>query len=130
MIRAVRDAVIAELDDVLPESVFKSYMAAEGPSRYAVVFVARTRKVRPRSTSGQVRDVYTVTVHSVGVDEDSALWVQEHVDAALTDRVLRVPGVKTWAASYVTGRPPSNDDTSDVPMWFTVSQFDIICDPA
>lgn len=128
MIRAHRDAVIVALENVLPGAVFKSYAAAD-KNRYAVVFVARSAKRRSRYMSRQNRDVYTVTVHSVGHDEDSALWVQERVDL-LTGQVLNVPGRALRPVEYVTGQPPNLDDDSTKPLVFTVSQFDIISDPA
>ena len=129
MIRAHRDVVKASLEADLPGSVFSSYSAVKDSKRYAVVFIARTSKPQLRYTSGQVRDVFTVTVHSVGVDEDSALWVQERVDR-LTGRQLVVPGRRLQKVRYVTGRPPELDDDSTAPLWFTISQFDIVSDPA
>lgn len=129
MIRAHRDAVKASLEADLPGSVFSSYSAVKDAKRYAVVFIGRTSKPQLRYTSGQVRDVFTVTVHSVGVDEDSALWVQERVDQ-LTGRQLVVAGRRLQKVRYVTGRPPQLDDDSTAPLWFTISQFDIVSDPA
>lgn len=126
-IRAHRDAVIASLEADLPGAVFKSYAAAS-KSRYAVVFVARSAKRRPRYLGGQSRDVFTVTIHSVGSDEDLALWVQERVDK-LTGRILHVPGRALWPVEYITGQPPNLDDDSTSPLVFTVSQFDIVSDP-
>lgn len=127
-IRATRDAVIASLGADLPGSVFKSYSASD-KARYAVVFIARSSKPRTRLTGGQWRDVFTVTVHSVGTDEDQCLWVQERVDK-LTGRVLTVAGRRLWPVEYITGRPPDLDDDGPAPLWFSVSQFDIISDPA
>lgn len=127
MIRAHRDAVIASLSGDLPGAVFKSYAAAN-VARYAVVFIRRSSKERSRFTSGQVQDVFTVTVHCVGSDEDLALWVQERVDK-LTGRTLTVSGRKLWPVEYITGQPPSLDDDGTHPLWFTVSQFDIISTP-
>lgn len=127
-LRATRDAVIASLEADLAGSVFKSYQASS-KSRYAVVFVRRSSMERSRFMSGQIRDVFTVTVHCVGSDEDSALWVQERVDR-LTGRTLSVPGRKLWPVEYITGQPPVLDDSSTTPLVFTVSQFDIISDPA
>lgn len=126
-IRAHRDAVLASLESDLPGSVFKSY-SASGKSRYAVVFIAKSAMDRARYSSRQNRDVFTVTVHSIGGDEDSALWVQERVDR-LTNRVLPVIGRRVWPVEYVTGRPPELDDDGPSPLWFSVSQFDIISDP-
>lgn len=125
-IRATRDAVIASLQGDLANSVFKSYSASD-KDRYAVVFVARSRKDRVRYTGPQSRDTFTVTVHSVGVDEDSALWVQERVDK-LTGKVLTVSGRSLWPVEYVTGQPPSLDDDGPTPLWFSISQFDIVSD--
>lgn len=127
-IRATRDAVIAELQTRLPGAVFKSYTAASGP-RYAVVFIGRSAKPRTRFTGGQWRDVYTVTVHSVGQDEDLALWVEERV-AKLTGARLTVPGRTVWPVEYITGQPPNLNDDGVKPLWFTVTQFDVISDPA
>lgn len=126
-IRAVRDVVIAALQVDLPGAVFKSYSASD-VERYAVVFVARSRRDRSRYTGPQSRDTFTVTVHSVGESEDTALWVQERVDK-LTDRRLTVLGRSLWPVEYVTGRPPALDDDGPDPLWFTVSQFDIVSDP-
>lgn len=129
-IRAHRDSVIASLQQDLPGAVFKSYSAVAGSlQRYAVVFIAPSTKRRPRYTGGQSRTVYTVTVHSVGLDEDLALWVHERVDR-LTGRVLVVPGYELWPVEFVTSRPPELDDDSPTPLWFTVTQFDVISDPA
>lgn len=131
-IRAHRDAVIADLEARLPGAVFKSYSAAKKAptlSRYAVVFIGRSGKPRTRYTGGQWRDRYTVTVHSVGEDEDLAFWVEERV-VKLTGAHLTVAGRSLWAVEYVTGQPPALDSDGTKPLWFTVSQFDIISDPA
>lgn len=127
-IRATRDAVITSLQGDLANSVFKSY-SASNKSRYAVVFVARSRKDRTRYTGPQSRDTFTVTVHSVGVDEDSALWVQERVDL-LTGRILTVSGRRLRPVEYVTGQACQLDDDGPDPLWWAVSQFDIHSDPA
>ena len=126
-IRAHRDAVIAELQTRLPGAVFKSYSAASG-ARYAVVFIGRSAKPRTRFTGGQWRDIYTVTIHSVGSDEDLALWVEERV-VKLTGVKLTVAGRNVWPVEYITGQPPNLDDDGTKPLWFTVSQFDVISDP-
>ena len=126
--RAHRNAVIAELESRLAGSVFTSYGAAS-KSRYAVVFIGRSAKPRTRFTGGQWRDVYTVTIHSVGASEEECLWVEERVNL-LTGKKLTVPGRTVWPVEYITGQPPSLDDDGTKPLWFTVSQFDIISDPA
>ena len=127
-IRAHRNAIIAELETRLSGSVFTSYGAAN-KSRYAVVFIGRSAKPRTRFTGGQWRDVFTVTVHSVGDSEESCLWVEERVNL-LTGAKLTVTGRDVWPVEYITGQPPSLDDDGTKPLWFTVSQFDIISDPA
>lgn len=134
--RAHRDAVMAELEARLPGAVFKSYSVkgADGkpivyPARYAVVFVALSQKPRTRFSGGQWRHVYTVTVHSVGVDEDTCLWVRERVDQ-LTGKTLSVTGRKLYPAEFVTSRPPDLDSDGPKPLWFAITQFDIISDPA
>lgn len=125
--RAHRDAVIASLQADLPGSVFKSYSAAD-ESRYAVVFIARSSKRRTRYVGPQSQDVFTVTIHSVGSDEDSCLWVQERVDK-LTGRRLVVPGRSLWPVEFITGQAANLDDDGPHPLWFAVSQFDIISNP-
>lgn len=134
--RAHRDAVMADLEARLPGAVFKSYSvkAADGkaisyPARYAIVFIALGHKDRARHSGGQWRHVYTVTVHSVGSDEDSALWVRERVDA-LTGKTLEVAGRKLFPVEFITSRPPDLDDDGPRPLWFTITQFDIVSDPA
>lgn len=127
MIRAHRDAVIASLETDLPGSVFKSY-SASNKSRYAVVFIARSSKRRTRFTGSQSQDLFTLTIHSVGVDEDSALWVQERVDK-LTDKRLVVTGRSLFPVEYITGQAANLDDDGPQPLWFAVSQFDIKSDP-
>ena len=134
--RAHRDAVMADLEGRLPGAVFKSYSAKTSgeqpvvyPSRYAVVFVALSDKQRMRFSGGQWRHVYTVTVHSVGTDEDECLWVRERVDL-LTDRTLEVTGRRLFPVEFVTSRPPDLDDDGPKPLWFAITQFDIISDPA
>lgn len=132
MIRAHRDAVIASLLTDLPGAVFKSYEAAKKAptvTAYAVVFIARSRREQARYTGGQTRDTFTVTVHNVGDSEDSCLWVQDRVDT-LTDQTLTVPGRSLWPARYVTGQPPDLDDDGMTPLWFSISQFDLISDPS
>ena len=128
-LRAHRDAVVAALESVLPGSVFGSYsVVPDGLQRWAVVFIAHTAADRTRYTGPQSRDVFTVTVHSVGLDEDLALWVQERVDS-LTGKTLTVSGRRVWPVEYVTGQPPQLDDDSTSPLWWTVSQFDFYSDP-
>lgn len=128
-VRLHRDAVIASLQQDLPGAVFKSYAAVPGTlQRYSVVFIAPSTKQRPRYMGGQSRTVYTVTVHSVGQDEDLALWVQERAER-LTGRVLIVPGFRCWPVEFITGRPPELDDDGTSPLWFTATQFDITSDP-
>ena len=126
--RAHRNAVIAELETRLAGSVFTSYGAAS-KSRYAVVFIGRSAKPRTRFTGGQWRDVFTVTIHSVGASEEECLWVEERVNQ-LTGAKLTVTGRDVWPVEYITGQPPSLDDDGVKPLWFTVSQFDIISDPS
>lgn len=126
--RAHRNAVIAELESRLAGSVFTSYGAASKP-RYAVVFIGRSAKPRTRFTGGQWRDVFTVTIHSVGASEEECLWVEERVNQ-LTGKKLTVPHRAVWPVEYITGQPPNLDDDGTKPLWFTVSQFDIISDPA
>ncbi|MCH9836054.1 hypothetical protein K0U83_10355 [bacterium] len=131
MIRAHRDAVTASLEADLPGAVFKSYEAAKKAptvAAYAVVFIALSRRDRTRFTGPQSRATFTATVHCVGESEDSALWVQERVDK-LTDKVLTVAGRSLRPVEYVTGVAPDLDDGTD-PLWFTISQFDIVSDPA
>lgn len=127
-LRAHRDAVIASLLTGLPSAVFKSYSASD-KEKYAVVFIARSSKPRTRFTGGQWSDVFTVTVHSVGSDEDEALWVQERVDQ-LTGKILPVAGRKLRPVVYITGQPCQLDDDGPDPLWWAVSQFDIYSDPA
>lgn len=125
--RAHRNAVIAELESRLPGAVFTSYGAAN-KSRYAVVFIGRSAKPRTRFTGGQWRDVFTVTIHSVGSSEEECLWVEERV-SQLTGKKLTIPNRTVWPVEYITGQPPSLDDDGPSPLWFTVSQFDIVSDP-
>ena len=125
--RAHRNAVIAELESRLAGAVFTSYGAAN-KSRYAVVFIGRSAKPRTRFTGGQWRDVFTVTIHSVGASEEECLWVEERVNQ-LTGAKLTVTGRDVWPVEYITGQPPNLDDDGTKPLWFTVSQFDIISDP-
>lgn len=128
--RAHRNAVIAFLEQSLSGAVFKpSGVPAPAPARYAVVYVARSAKPRTRLTGGQWQDIFTVTVHSVGVDEDSALWVEGHVNG-LTGASLTVSGRKVWPAEYVTGVAAGLDDSAPVPLYFAVSQFDIYSNPS
>lgn len=130
--RAHRAAVIAFYQDDLAGIVFtpsEVTKKAAGLKKYAVVFIAPSQKIRSRYSSIQNRDVFTVTVHSVGSDEDSCLWVQERVDK-LTGQALTVAGRSLWPVEYVTGVPPSLDDDGASPLWFSVSQFDIVSDPA
>ncbi len=126
-IRAHRNAVITSLQGDLANSVFKSY-SASNKARYAVVFIARSSKPRTRYSGGQWSDVFTVTVHSVGPDEDSALWVQERVDK-LTGTTLTVSGREVWPVEYVTGQACQHSDDGPDPLWWAVSQFDIRSDP-
>ena len=126
--RAHRNAIIAELETRLAGSVFTSY-GASSKARYAVVFIGRSAKPRTRFTGGQWRDVFTVTIHSVGASEEECLWVEERVNL-LTGKKLTVPNRTVWPVEYITGQPPSLDDDGTKPLWFTVSQFDIISDPS
>lgn len=127
MIRAHRDAVIASLNSDLPGAVFHSYAAANN-TRYAVVFIARAEKERSRYSSAQIRDRFTITVHSVGTDEDSCLWVQERVDR-LTGKTLTVANRFLRPVEFITGTAPDLNDQGTTPLWWAISQFDIISDP-
>lgn len=130
--RAHRAAVIAALQGDLAGIVFtpsEVTSKAAGLKKYAVVFIAPSVKERSRYTSAQNRDRFTVTVHSVGESEDSALWVAERVDK-LTGQVLTVAGRVLHPVEFVTGRAPQDpDDDGLSPLWFAVSQFDVVSDP-
>lgn len=129
MIRAHRDAVKASLEADLPGSVFSSYSAVKDAKRYAVVWTALSSSPRTRYTGAQSREVYTITVHSLGVDEDSCLWVAERVKK-LTGRTLQVAGRRLWPVEFITQRPPDLDDDGPTPLWLAITQFDIVSDPA
>lgn len=127
-VRGVSSAVVAELVKSMPNAVFEPYgVPSPAPQRYAVVWVSMSGRDRPRYSSGQVRDVYTVTVHCVGSDAAQAHWVQEKVNA-LTGKSLTLAGRKLWPVEYVTGQPAALDDDGDTPLVFAVSQFDIVSD--
>lgn len=126
--RAHRNAFMADLESRLAGSVFSSYSAAD-QSRYAVVFTGLSRRDQHRYSGPQGRSVFTFTVHSVGASEEQALWVAERVNM-VTDRVLEVPGRSLWPVEYVTGVPPDLDDDGPSPLWWVVSQFDVVSDPA
>jgi hypothetical protein len=129
-VRGVTSVVVAELVKSLPGAVFAPFdVPSPAPQRYAVVWVSMSGKDRPRYSSGQVRDVYTVTVHCVGSDAAQAHWVQEKVNA-LTGASLTLAGRKLWPVEYVTGQPAALDDDGDSPLVFAVSQFDVMSDPA
>lgn len=129
-VRGVTSAVVAGLASSLPGAVFAPFdVPSPAPQRYAVVWVSMSGKDRPRYSSGQVRDVYTVTVHCVGSDAAQAHWVQEKVNA-LTGASLTLAGRKLWPVEYVTGQPTALDDDGDSPLVFAVSQFDIVSDPS
>jgi hypothetical protein len=129
-VRGVTSVVVAELVKSLPGAVFAPFdVPSPAPQRYAVVWVSMSGKDRPRYSSGQVRDVYTVTVHCVGSDAAQAHWVQEKVNA-LTGVKLTLAGRKLWPVEYVTGQPAALDDDGDSPLVFAVSQFDVMSDPA
>jgi hypothetical protein len=129
-VRGVTSVVVAELVKSMPGAVFAPFdVPSPAPQRYAVVWVSMSGKDRPRYSSGQVRDVYTVTVHCVGSDAAQAHWVQEKVNA-LTGASLTLAGRKLWPVEYVTGQPAALDDDGDSPLVFAVSQFDVMSDPA
>lgn len=128
-IRAHENAVKESLLADLPESVFASYSTTKGKSRYAVVFIALSKSEQSRFTAGQTRDTFTVTVHNCGESKDSAQWVEERV-LKLKGKVLTVPGRKLWPVEYVTGQPLDLDEDGENPIWFSISQFDIVSDPA
>jgi len=126
--RAHRNAFITDLQSRLSGSVFTSYAAAD-KSRYAVVFAALSRKERHRYTGPQGRLTFTFTVHSVGASEEQCLWVAERVDQ-ITDKTLTVANRSLWPVEYVTGMPPDLNDDGPSPLWFSISQFDVVSDPA
>lgn len=129
-VRGVSSAVVSALSSDLSGAVFLPWeVPTPAPSRYAVVWVALSGKDRSRYASAQVRDVFTVTVHSVGGDANQCLWVQERVEK-LTGKTLTVANRKLWPVEYITGHPPGLDDDGPEPKLFAVSQFDIFSDPA
>lgn len=128
-VRGVSSAVVTELVKSMPNAVFEPYdVPSPAPQRYAVVWVSLSGRDRSRYSSGQVRDVFTVTVHCVGADAGQAHWVQEKVNA-LTGVTLALSGRKLWPVEFVTSQPAALDDDGDTPLVFAVSQFDIISDP-
>ena len=128
-VRGVSSAVVAELAKSLPGAVFAPFgVPSPAPQRYAVVWVSLVEKQRTRLTGGQVRDVFTVTVHCVGADAVQAHWVQEKVNA-LTGVTLTVSGRMLWPVEFVTSQPAALDDDGDSPLVFAVSQFDVMSDP-
>lgn len=126
--RTHRDAFISELKKTLPDSVFKSYEASD-KNRYAVVWIRLSEKPNTRYSAGQNGDVYTITVHCVGNSEDSALWVQEKVNA-LTGTKLSVSGRAMHPVEYITGQECQLNEESESPLWWAVSQFDLHSIPA
>ena len=128
-VRGVSSAVVTELAKSLPGAVFAPFgVPSPAPQRYAVVWVSLVEKQRTRLTGGQVRDVFTVTVHCVGADAAQAHWVQEKVNA-LTGVTLTVSGRMLWPVEFVTSQPAALDDDGDSPLVFAVSQFDVMSDP-
>lgn len=125
--RAVRDAVIASLNVDLPGAVFKPYKAGS-LDRYAVVWVALTDSPQTRFTGGQWREVWTVTVHSFGKDDDLAAWVAERV-LRLKGRTLSVAGRTLQKVRFVVSKPAELDDDGPLPLQRIVTQFEIISDP-
>lgn len=129
-VRGVTSAVVAELVKSLPGAVFAPFeVPSPAPQRYAVVWVSLAEKQRTRLTGWQVRDVFTVTVHCVGLDAVQAHWVQERVNA-LTGETLTLSGRVLWPVEFVTSQPAALDDDGDTPLVFAVSQFDVMSDPA
>lgn len=126
-IRKHRDVVKAWLSTDLPGAVFTSYAAAN-LERYAVLFTALTSKTQHRYSMPPGRDVYTFTVHSVGESEDQCLWVQERV-VKLANQTLSVPGRALFPLQFIMGRVPELDEGGPAPLWFAVTQFDMISDP-
>lgn len=126
-LRDHRDAVIASLLVDLPGAVFKPYEAT-ALSRYAVVWVAVSESPQTRFTGGQWREVFTVTVHSFGKDDEQALWVAECV-MRLKGKSLTVAGRKLQPVKFVTQKPPELDDDGPTPLQRVVTQFDLISDP-
>lgn len=127
-LRNHRDAVIASLLVDLPGAVFKPYEAT-ALSRYAVVWVAVSDSPQTRFTGGQWREVFTVTVHAFGEDDDQALWVAERV-MKLKGKTPTVPGRRLQPMRFVAQKPPELDDDGPTPLQRVVTQFDLISDPS
>lgn len=128
-LRIHRDAVIASLLVDLPGKVFKPYDAPAGAVNYAVVWVSLSDSPQTRFTGGQWREVYTVTVHAFGKDDEQVSWAAERV-LRLKGRTLTVVGRKLQPVQFVTQKPPELDDDGPTPLQRVVTQFDIISDPA
>lgn len=128
-VRLVRDAVKAQLETRLAGAVFTSFSVKNPPARYAVVFVSLPKKIRHRFMGGQWRHQYRVTVHSIGTDEDLALWVHERVDQ-LTAAQLTIPGRVLDSVEFVSSTEVDLNDKGTTPLWFVVTEFYIYSDPA
>ena len=132
MIRKLRDVIIGQLRPVLAQSVFKSHSAAHPPNqlafskqhdRYAVVHLNITGRRAARFSSRANSDTYMVTVHCIGIDEDSALWVLEKTDLRLSGLIPTVPGLGVTPLQFVDSTAPELDLNADRPLWLATISF-------
>lgn len=120
VVEAFKAAVLS--DAALAGAVFVGEVTGTAPSRYALIFPSSPDRDQDRSTGPQSRKTYSFTVHSVGRLPDNAMWVAEHVVAAVLGKRLH----PSWGRIRHTGGEPLRKDNSVAPgVHFLVDEFEL-----
>lgn len=120
VVSAFKDALLT--DAALAGLVFVGEVPGTAPTRYALIFPSSPDRDQDRSTGPQSRKTYGFTVHSVGRLPDNAMWVSEHVVAAVLGKRL---GTGWGRVKHVGGEPMRKDNSVAPGVHFLVDEFEL-----
>lgn len=100
-----------------------------GLSRWAKVWAPAGFTEQARFTGRHTAKTFVWTIHSVGVDVDSAMWVQERVLLKLENALLTVAGWNPHRITHPVSRPADIDESGSQVLHFLVDQFELYSEP-
>lgn len=124
-------AVITRLksDPQLASVVFDGTVTGN-PERYVDVWADTGYWDGHDSHDHQVDVEVTLTIHSVGMSRQQAMWVSDRVRALLLDWKPTIPGRTCWRMRSAGSQPVQKDTDTTPPKFFAVDRFTLRSTPA